>query len=133
MKQQQDAYIVAATRTPIGRSHKGFFRNYRPDDLLATILKSALAQVPTLQELGLPAANLNSVFGIFAPAGVPPAVLDRVNAEINRALALPDIQARLQASDNLPTGGTAAQFRQQIAAESEGNARIIRAADIRLN
>ena len=48
MKQQQDAYIVAATRTPIGRSHKGFFRNYRPDDLLATILKSALAQVPNL-------------------------------------------------------------------------------------
>ena len=48
MKQQQDAYIVAATRTPIGRSHKGFFRNYRPDDLLATILKSALAQVPSL-------------------------------------------------------------------------------------
>ena len=39
MKQVQDAYIVAATRTPIGRSHKGFFRNYRPDDLLATTLK----------------------------------------------------------------------------------------------
>ena len=48
MKQIQDAYIVAATRTPIGRSHKGFFRNYRPDDLLATILKSALAQAPGL-------------------------------------------------------------------------------------
>jgi len=48
MKQIQDAYIVAATRTPIGRSHKGFLRNYRPDDLLATTLKSALAQVPGL-------------------------------------------------------------------------------------
>ena len=48
MKQIQDAYIVAATRTPIGRSHKGFFRNYRPDDLLARTLKSALAQVPGL-------------------------------------------------------------------------------------
>ncbi len=48
MKQMQDAYIVAATRTPIGKSHKGYFRNYRPDDLLATILKSALAQVPSL-------------------------------------------------------------------------------------
>lgn len=48
MKQVQDAYIVAATRTPIGRSHKGFFRNYRPDDLLATTLKAALAQVPSL-------------------------------------------------------------------------------------
>ena len=47
-KQVQDAYIVAATRTPIGRSHKGVFRNYRPDDLLATILKSALAQAPGL-------------------------------------------------------------------------------------
>ena len=34
-KQIQDAYIVAATRTPIGKSHRGFFRNTRPDDLLA--------------------------------------------------------------------------------------------------
>jgi acetyl-CoA acyltransferase len=48
MKQVQDAYIVAATRTPIGRSHRGFFRNTRPDDLLATTLKAALAQVPGL-------------------------------------------------------------------------------------
>src|SRR6187431_2705336 len=48
MKQVQEAYIVAATRTPIGRSHRGFFRNTRPDDLLATALRSALAQVPGL-------------------------------------------------------------------------------------
>ena len=48
MKQVQDAYIVAATRTPIGRSHRGFFRNTRPDDLLVKVLQSALAQVPTL-------------------------------------------------------------------------------------
>ncbi|VTU21714.1 3-ketoacyl-CoA thiolase [Variovorax sp. PBS-H4] len=48
MKQLQDAYIVSATRTPIGRSHRGFFRNTRPDDLLATTLKAALAAVPNL-------------------------------------------------------------------------------------
>lgn len=48
MKQLQDAYIVAATRTPIGRAHKGFFRHTRPDDLLAHTLRAALAQVPTL-------------------------------------------------------------------------------------
>lgn len=48
MKQIQDAYIVAATRSPIGRSHKGFLRNTRPDDLLATVLRSAMAQVPGL-------------------------------------------------------------------------------------
>ena len=48
MKQIQDAYIVAATRTPIGRSHRGYFRNTRPDDLLATALRAAMAQVPSL-------------------------------------------------------------------------------------
>ncbi len=48
MKQIQEAYIVAATRSPIGRSHRGFFRNMRPDDLLVKVLQSALAQVPTL-------------------------------------------------------------------------------------
>ncbi len=47
-KQVQEAYIVAATRTPIGRSHKGYFRNTRPDDLLALALRAALAQVPGL-------------------------------------------------------------------------------------
>ncbi len=48
MKQVQDAYIVAATRTPIGRSHRGFFRNTRPDDLLVQVLQSALRQAPGL-------------------------------------------------------------------------------------
>ena len=47
-KQVQDAYIVAATRTPIGRSHRGAFRNLRPDELLATALRAAMAQVPGL-------------------------------------------------------------------------------------
>ena len=48
MTQLQDAYIVAATRTPIGRSGRGFFRNTRPDDLLVAAVKHALAQVPSL-------------------------------------------------------------------------------------
>ncbi|GAD20765.1 tripartite tricarboxylate transporter substrate binding protein [Acidovorax sp. MR-S7] len=93
----------------------------------------ALPDVPTLAELGLPAANLTSVFGIFAPAKTPAPVRERLNAEINHALALPDIRARLEASDNVPTGGTAAEFARQIAQESESNARIIRAANIRLD
>ena len=48
MKPLQDAYIVAATRTPIGRSHKGAFKHLRPDDLLAHALRAAVAQVPGL-------------------------------------------------------------------------------------
>ena len=59
----QDAYIVAATRTPIGRSHRGFFRNTRPDDLLATTLKAALAQVPGLD----PAAVEDIICGCAIP------------------------------------------------------------------
>ncbi|MDE2606217.1 MAG: acetyl-CoA C-acyltransferase [Burkholderiales bacterium] len=64
-RQIQDAYIVAATRTPIGRSHRGFFRNTRPDDLLATVLKSALAQVPGLD----PHAIEDIVCGCAIPEG----------------------------------------------------------------
>ncbi|ESS15388.1 MAG: acetyl-CoA C-acyltransferase [Burkholderiaceae bacterium] len=48
MKQLQDAYIVAATRTPIGRSHKGYFLHTRPDDLLAHVLREVVAAAPGL-------------------------------------------------------------------------------------
>ncbi|MGZ8273740.1 MAG: acetyl-CoA C-acyltransferase, partial [Burkholderiaceae bacterium] len=44
-RQVQDAYIVAATRTPIGKAPKGMFRNVRPDDLLVAAIRSAMAQV----------------------------------------------------------------------------------------
>lgn len=47
-KQLQDAYIVSATRTPIGKSGRGMFKNTRPDDLLVRVLQSAIAQVPGL-------------------------------------------------------------------------------------
>ena len=63
MKPLQDAYIVAATRTPIGRSHKGSFRNLRPDDLLAAALRSAVAQAPGLD----PAAIEDVICGCAIP------------------------------------------------------------------
>jgi acetyl-CoA acyltransferase len=47
-QQVQDAYIVAATRTPIGKAPRGMFKNVRPDDLLVRVLQSALSQVPQL-------------------------------------------------------------------------------------
>ncbi|SDZ90529.1 Bug family tripartite tricarboxylate transporter substrate binding protein [Acidovorax soli] len=93
----------------------------------------SLPDVPTLAELGLPAANMSSLFGIYAPAQTPAAVLARLNAELNKALAQPDIRNKLDATDNVPTGGTAAEFARQIALESENNARIIRSAGIQGN
>ncbi|HEY4999341.1 MAG TPA: acetyl-CoA C-acyltransferase, partial [Usitatibacter sp.] len=47
-KQIQDAYIVAAVRTPVGKAPRGMFRHVRPDDMLAHVLKGAMAQVPGL-------------------------------------------------------------------------------------
>ena len=47
-KQIQDAYIVAAVRTPVGKAPRGMFRNVRPDDMLAHVLRGAMAQVPGL-------------------------------------------------------------------------------------
>ena len=103
----------------------------RPLAVGAPARLAALPQVPTLAELGFPAANLTSLFGFFLPAGVPAAVQERLNAEINKALALPDIRSRLTGSANVPTGGSAADFARRIQAESDNNARIIRAAGIR--
>ncbi len=77
MSQQiQDAYIVAATRTPIGRSHRGFFRHMRPDDLLVQALRAALAQVPSLD----PAAIEDIICGCAIPEGPQGLNIARIGA-----------------------------------------------------
>ena len=63
MKQVQDAYIVAATRTPIGRSHRGYFKHTRPDELLAHVLREVLVQAPGLD----PAAIEDVIAGCAIP------------------------------------------------------------------
>jgi tripartite-type tricarboxylate transporter receptor subunit TctC len=90
-----------------------------------------LPQVPTLAELGYPAANLSSHFGVFAPANLPLRILDRLNGEINAALAAPHVRNRLLASENVPTGGSARDFARAVAAEADSTARIVRAAGIK--
>ncbi|MCA3219118.1 MAG: acetyl-CoA C-acyltransferase [Burkholderiales bacterium] len=65
MKQVQDVYIVAATRTPIGKAPKGALRNMRPDDLLVHAIRSALRQVPNLD----PAAVEDAIIGCAIPEG----------------------------------------------------------------
>ncbi|MBI3901393.1 MAG: acetyl-CoA C-acyltransferase [Nitrosomonadales bacterium] len=62
-KQIQEAYIVAATRTPVGKAPRGMFRNTRPDDLLAHALKSVLAQAPSLD----PASVSDVIVGCAMP------------------------------------------------------------------
>ncbi|KAB8042033.1 acetyl-CoA C-acyltransferase [Janthinobacterium aquaticum] len=62
-KQLQDAYIVSATRTPIGKAPRGMFKNTRPDDLLVRVLQSALAQAPGLD----PALITDAIIGCSFP------------------------------------------------------------------
>ncbi|HOE41751.1 MAG TPA: acetyl-CoA C-acyltransferase [Rhodoferax sp.] len=76
MKQLTDAYIVAATRTPIGKSHRGVFRNTRPDDLLVKVLQSALAQVPGLD----PKAIEDVICGCAIPEGQQGLNIARIGA-----------------------------------------------------
>ncbi len=65
MKQVQEAYIVAATRTPIGKSGRGYFRNTRPDDLLVAAIQGALRQVPSLD----PQTIEDAIIGCAMPEG----------------------------------------------------------------
>ncbi|SPJ17890.1 3-ketoacyl-CoA thiolase [Burkholderiales bacterium] len=64
-RQVQDAYIVAATRTPIGKAPRGSLRNTRPDDLLVAAIRGALAAVPGLD----PAAIEDAIIGCAMPEG----------------------------------------------------------------
>ncbi|MCF8151579.1 MAG: acetyl-CoA C-acyltransferase [Burkholderiaceae bacterium] len=64
-KQLQDAYIVAATRTPIGKAPRGMFRNVRPDDLLVRAIQSAMSQVPGLD----PKLIEDAIIGCSFPEG----------------------------------------------------------------
>jgi len=62
-KQLQDAYIVAATRTPIGKAPRGMFKSMRPDDLLVRVIQSALKQAPNLD----PALITDAIVGCSFP------------------------------------------------------------------
>ena len=110
-KHIQDAYIVAATRTPIGKSGRGYFRNTRPDDLLIAAVKSALAQVPSLD----PKAIEDAIIGCSFPEGEQGMNMARVamvlaglphsvgGATVNRFCAS-GITAIQMAADRIRTG-----------------------------
>ncbi|XQU69057.1 hypothetical protein OJJOAM_001788 [Cupriavidus sp. H18C1] len=108
----------------------------RPDALRALAVGApkridALAEVPTFAELGYPKANLTSTFGVFAPGKTPAAIVARLNAELNTALAAPEVRERLLKGGEVPTGGSAAQFAAAIRAEYDDNGRIVKEAGIK--
>jgi acetyl-CoA acyltransferase len=102
-KQIQDAYIVAATRTPIGRSGRGFFRNTRPDDLLVAAIQGALRQVPALD----PKAIEDCVVGCAMPEGEQGLNVARIGALL---AGLPDSVGGVTVNRFCASGLTAVQM-----------------------
>jgi tripartite-type tricarboxylate transporter receptor subunit TctC len=84
----------------------------------ATQRSPVLPQVPTLAELGFPSANLSSLFGLFAAAGTPAELLDRLNAEIQAAIAHIGLQQELAQVGSLARPGQRSSFAAAIAQEA---------------
>jgi acetyl-CoA acyltransferase len=121
MKQIQDAYIVAATRTPVGKAPRGVFRNTRPDEMLAQVLRSVVAQAPGIDvnriedavigcampegEQGMNVARIGALL-----AGLPDTVaaqtINRFCSSGLQAVALAADQIRLGTADLVLAGGT---------------------------
>jgi tripartite-type tricarboxylate transporter receptor subunit TctC len=84
-----------------------------------------LPALPTFAELGCPAANLSSLFGLFAPEGTPRAAIDALNAACTRVLAEPGFLRVLASAGNMPAAGSAETFAREIARQSAANARLV--------
>ena len=85
-----------------------------------------------MHEAGVKGYEADAWFGIFAPAGTPQAAIDRVNAEVNRALGDPTIRQRFETLGCVPAGGTAAAFAAYVREEVDRWGKVIRTAGVRL-
>lgn len=93
----------------------------------------ALPDVPTIAEAGYPGFEADQWYGVVAPAGTPAALVVRLNAEINKALALPDVARQLAAEGAVPAPGTPEDFAHLIAREIPRWAEVVRAGNVQPN
>jgi tripartite-type tricarboxylate transporter receptor subunit TctC len=98
---------------------------------VTTAMRSAqLPDVPTIGET-VPGYEANSWFGVSVPHGTPPAVIEKLNRQLNAGLANPGIKARLVDLGATPLGGAPADFGKLVADETEKWGKVIRAAHIK--
>ena len=94
---------------------------------------SALPEVPTVAESGVPAYESLSWSGIAVPAGTPRDVVARLNREINAILAAPEMRQKLADQGAEAIGGTPEAFAEHAKRERDKWSRVIREANIRVN
>jgi len=92
---------------------------------------SALPNVPTVAEAALPGFDYNLWVGVFAPAGTPPDIVDKINKDIDRVLQTPDIKERFATLGAEPMPMSPAEFRKFVQAEIDDSAKVIKAVGIK--
>jgi len=101
---------------------------------VTTASRSAIApDVPTLAESGLPGFEVGSWQGVFAPAGTPPEIVKRLNAEIVRILALPDVKEKLAGLGAELVGNTPEEFAALVKVEVVKWADVVRKSGARVD
>ena len=93
---------------------------------------AVLPDMPTLAEAGVKGFDVSSWYGIYAPAGLPRELVQRLNAAFNEALRTPEIRDQLSAQGWAVTGGTPEQFGAFARAEQERWATVVKTANVRV-
>lgn len=92
-----------------------------------------MPELPTMMEAGVPGYEKVQWFGVLAPAGTPQPIISKLNAEMVRALRLPDVTKRLRDLGSEPVAGTPEQFDALIKSEIKKWARVIKEVGIRVD
>jgi tripartite-type tricarboxylate transporter receptor subunit TctC len=92
-----------------------------------------MPSVPTIGESGYPGFEAATWSGLVAPKGTPQAIVDKINAEVGKALANPDLIARLEADGSEPLGGSPGRFADFIKAEHAKWGAVIKETGIKLD
>jgi len=90
----------------------------------------AYPQIPTVAELGYPGYDASTWYGLVGPARVPPATVQRMNQDMNKVLAMPDVAEKLASYGAEDGGGSAAKFAEFIAVEKDKWARVVKEAHV---
>jgi tripartite-type tricarboxylate transporter receptor subunit TctC len=91
-----------------------------------------LPDTPTLEEAGIKGVEAGIWLGLFAPAGTPAAIVSRLNAEINKVLAMPDVREKIAQGGATAVGGTVEEFAAFVRADYAKWGRIAKEANIKI-